>query len=152
MNISQLEEIVRSGENAQEELNQIARHIYNTYLAEIKTQKAEVIKEFPSYEFEENQWSDLDGFPGHFHSYWIADGKISFKGADYFRGETNYEYDSLPESVFTDDPQERVKAIREIVKKKADAVRAQLKKEAEQREQQQRQQYEELKEKFESKP
>ena len=43
--IAELQQRVNDGESAQSELDSIAAHIYNTYLAELKLRQAE-LKEF----------------------------------------------------------------------------------------------------------
>jgi hypothetical protein len=147
--IQELNAIVSAGETAQYSLDAIAESIYDTYLGEISTQRAELTKEFPSFDGD-TQISDLERGNDGFYSYRLDGNELVLRNKDYFRGETNYEYDSLPATVFIDDEIERNRLIHEFVKTKIDALRVRLVKRQEQENEQARLQYEALKERFES--
>lgn len=147
--ITELQSIVNNGDAAQSSLNEIAEDIYDTYLTEIESQKAEVQKEYPSHFSDDIRWSELEHFCNcGFHHYRISGNELILTGHDYFRGERNQESDSLPISVFIDDKETRDKIIKDFVKKKADTVRGNIELERQEEETRAKQNYEYLKERF----
>lgn len=149
--IKELQDTVNAGECAQESLNRIAETIYDTYLEELKFQQEKLAKEFPSYAFGDHEISPLQrNLNRGFYSYRIIGDNLILTGQDYFRGETDYESDTLPASFFIDDENERVRLITAFVSEKIISVRNRLKEKAEQEEAEEKRQYEYLKEKFKS--
>jgi hypothetical protein len=146
--IVELTQIVNEGESAQDSLNSIAESIYDFYMAEIERQKKELEIQYPWFD---EQISELERCNSGFHKYRFSGNDLMLIGRDYFRGETNTEYDSLPIGVFIDDQDKRHQLIKDFVSSKFNAIHARMKKKQEQENEQERQQYEALKEKFETK-
>lgn len=146
--IKELQDRVCDGENAQECLNDIARDIYDKYTEGLQSEIDEIKTEFPDYEPYRGEITDLFGHS--FHSYWFSKSKFILQGYDSFRGETNYETDSLPIEVFNDDPAIRESIIQATIKEKMDTIRLHLKQKAKEEEEIAKRQYEQLKERFEN--
>lgn len=127
-------------------IDAIAEDIFNVYRFEVRQQTAELEKEFPGESFERiSPFLYRFGF----ESYSLHGDKFHLKGSDYFRGETDYEWDDLPIGVWIDDREKRNKLIVEFVKAKIDSIREELKGRELRQEAADRLQYEQLKERFE---
>ena len=145
--IKTLQEIACLGETAQERLNAIAESIFDTYQLEVQRVTAELEKEFPGKHIE--SISPFVRRYYRFDSFHIQNNCFCLKGVESFRGETDYEWDDLPITVWIEDRENRNKIIVEVVKAKIDAIREELKGRELRREAAARLQYEQLKERFE---